>query len=144
MKVLVLYQSRNGHTRQTAEAIASAARDQQLDVKVRSVAEVSPSEVERADLLFVGTWVHGLILFGVRPAGADLWAPALPPLEGKPVGIFCTYRFNPRNSLNKLDDLLTARGATVLGKRAFHQDAPTSGVDAFVREVIQAAERTAV
>jgi flavorubredoxin len=144
MNVLVMYESRNGHTRQAAEAIASAARKQQLDVKLKSVAEVSKLDVDLADVLFVGTWVHGLILFGVRPAGAELWGPSLPPLDRKPVGVFCTYRFNPRNSLNKLDDLLTSRGATVMGQHAFHSSQPASGADAFVREVVKAAERAVV
>lgn len=142
MKVLVLYQSRGGHTRQAAEAITTAMRGMNADVKIKSVIEVSPADVAWADLLFVGTWVHGLILFGVRPAGADLWAPSLPSLAGKPVGVFCTYRFNPRSSLDKLSELLVARGATVVGQHAFHNSEPGRGAENFVRDVVWAVDRT--
>ena len=86
MNVLVLYESRNGHTRDAANALAQAARDQKHTVTVKSIIEVRKADVENAQALFIGTWVHGLILFGVRPAGAELWVPNLPALEGKPVG----------------------------------------------------------
>ncbi len=144
MNVLVLYNSQNGHTRNAAEAVAQAARDQKHTVSVKSVIEARKADVESADALFVGTWVHGLILFGVRPAGAELWVPALPSLEGKPVGVFCTYAFHPHNSLRSLGTMLAARGATTVGQRAFHRSRPGDGAAAFVESVLQAAERTLV
>ena len=141
MNVLILYQSRQGHTRSAAEAIAQAARDLNHHVNIKSVIEVHKEHVERADVLFIGTWVHGLILFGVRPAGADLWVPSLPPLDGKPVGTFCTYAFNPRGSLKMLGDMLTARGATIVGQHAFHRRHPEEDAAPFVQTVLHFAER---
>lgn len=141
MNVLVLYNSQNGHTRHAAESVAQAARDQKHTVSVKSVIEVRKTDVEAAHALFVGTWVHGLILFGVRPAGAELWVPALPSLEGKPVGVFCTYAFNPRNSLRSLGAMLSTRGATTVGQHAFHRNRPGDNVAPFVQSVLQAAER---
>ena len=140
MNVLVIYNSRNGHTRDAAEAIADAARGQNSDVIVKSVAEVRKSDVEQADTLFVGTWVHGLILFGVRPAGAEQWVPSLPTLTGKKVGVFCTYAFHPHASLKTLSKMLKARGATITGQHAFHRSQAHLGVDKFVREVLYPAQ----
>ena len=140
MNILILYQSRNGHTRDAAEAIGGAARDLKHHVIVKSVIEVIEEDIRRADLLFAGTWVHGMILFGVKPAGADLWVPALPSLGGKLVGIFCTYAFNPRGSLRALGSMLEARGATVIGQHAFHRSEPADGAMAFVQRLIQSAE----
>ena len=140
MKVLVLYQSRSGHTRDAAEAIAQAARDMNNETVVKSIIEVQKADVEKADALFIGTWIQGFILFGTKPAGAELWVPALPSLEGKPVGIFCTYAFNPRGSLQKLGAMLAARGAKILGQRAFHRSRPTEGAAAFVQSVLQPAK----
>jgi flavodoxin len=141
MNVLVLYNSRGGHTRDAAEPIAKAARDLYYTVTIKSVIEVQKADIENADALFVGTWVHGLILFGVRPAGAELWVPALPSLAGKPVGIFCTYAFNPRGSLRTLGAMLSARGAAIVGQRAFHRSRPGDGAESFVQTVLQSAER---
>ncbi len=137
MQVLVLYQSRQGHTRQAAEAIGQAVRDQGHTVKVKSVIEVQKTDLEQADVLFVGTWVQGFILFGVKPAEARLWVPALPPLANKPTGIFCTYAFNPRSSLQQLATLLTGRGAKIVGQMAFHRTNPGEGAAAFVQSVLQ-------
>jgi flavodoxin len=141
MNILVLYNSRNGHTRDTAEEVAQVARRLNHNVSIKSVIEIRKSDVEHADMLFIGTWVHGLVLFGVRPAGAELWVPVLPPLDGKPVAVFCTYAFNPRGSLQALGKMLTARGASVVGQHAFHRSRPTDGVDAFVDSALQAMER---
>ena len=140
MNVLVLYQSRSGHTRIAAEAIAQAAHDLNHIVNVNSITEVRKEVVESADVLFVGTWVQGFVLFGVKPAGAELWVPALPSLKGKPVGIFCTYAFNPRSSLSTLGTMLNARGAMIVGQRAFHRSHPREGSDSFVQSVLQQAE----
>lgn len=141
MNVLVLYQSRNGHTREAAEAIAHAAHDLKYEVVIKSVNEVTPADINKADRLFVGTWVSGLILFGVKPAGAELWVPALPSLNGKRVGVFCTYAFNPRESLFTLGEMLKSRGATVVGEHAFHRSRPTEGAAQFVHSVLHWSER---
>jgi flavodoxin len=140
MNVLVLYQSRNGHTREAAEAIAQAAHDLKYEVVLKSVIEVSKADIERADKLFVGTWVSGMILFGVKPAGAALWVPALPSLQGKPVGIFCTYAFNPRSSLDALTAMLEAKGAIIMGQHAFHRSRTDEGAAQFVQNILQSRQ----
>jgi flavodoxin len=137
MHVLILYQSRHGHTRQAAEAIAQVVSNHHNTVKIKSVIEVQKADLEQADVLFVGTWVQGLILFGVRPAEARLWVPALPSLKDKPVGIFCTYAFHPRDSLRMLAEMLTERGAVVVDQQAFHRNRPANGVEPFVQRVLR-------
>lgn len=139
MQVLVLYNSRNGHTRAAADAIAQTARQNGHDALVKSVIEARKTDVEQADMLFIGTWVQGMILFGVRPAGAELWVPALPALAGKPVGIFCTYAFNPRGSLSLLGRLLAERGARVIGQQAFQRRHVSEGIGPFAERVLGAA-----
>jgi flavodoxin len=141
MNVLVLYQSRNGHTREAADGIADAARRLNHNATIQAVSQVRAADIEAADVVFVGTWVQGYILFGVKPAGATLWVPALPSLNGKPVGLFCTYLFNPRGSLKTLGAMLEARGATVRGQHAFHRARPHQGAEAFVQSVLQASGR---
>jgi len=144
MKVLVLYLSQTGKTEAAAEGIAEAAQKLGHEVDVKSVGKVSQADVDGADLLFIGTWVQGLILFGVKPAKADLWVPNLPSLDGKPVGVFCTYAFNPRGSLDKLSDMLRGRGANPVTQQAFHRNKLTEGADYFVNRTIKALEAATV
>jgi len=139
MKAMIAYESLTGHTRQAAEAIASAVRELGGEAVVKPVAEIRDSDIQEADALFLGTWVHGLIFFGVRPAGAMTWVPALPPLAGKPVGVYCTYAFNPRGALRALSAMLEARGAVVKGEHAFHRARPGEGAALFVGSVLEAA-----
>lgn len=137
MKALVIYESQYGHTRKAAEAIAEAVTKQGGEAVVKYTLQVKPADVQNADAVFIGTWVHGLILFGVRPAGVKDWLPNLPPLTGKPVGVYCTYQFNPRGALRSLGIMLAERGAVIKGERAFHNSKPGEGADVFVKGVLE-------
>lgn len=137
MNILVLYQSRSGHTQAIAKAIADFAGEQNHTVKLKSVIEVSKKDVEAADMLFVGTWVQGFILFGVKPAEATLWVPALPSLANKPIATFCTYAFNPRSSLQKLGGLLEDKGAKIIGQQAFHRNQSAEDTKPFVQSMLK-------
>ncbi len=140
MNILVLYNSQRGHTHAAAKAIAQTVDNLSHQAVVKRIVDASPADVDAADALFIGTWVHGLILFGVEPAGAEQWVPSLPPLEGKPVGVFCTYAFHPRRSLQTLTGMLAQRGAHVVGRRAFHRSRPGSGAERFIESVLQSAQ----
>lgn len=138
MNILILYQSRSGHTRAVADAIGIALNDQNHQATVKSVIEVTQADVDTTDMLFVGTWVQGFILFGVKPAGADLWIPALPSLENKPTAIFCTYAFNPRSSLDKLKHMLENKGAQIIAQQAFQRDQSTHDAQSFALRTLEA------
>lgn len=139
MKVLIIYLSQTGNTRTAAEGIAQAAHEMGHDVDVRTVGGTSQADVDAADVLFIGTWVQGYILFGVKPAKATLWVPNLPSLTGKPVGVFCTYAFHPRGSLGKLANMLRGRGANPVAEQAFHRSHLADGAEGFVQRTLEAA-----
>jgi len=68
MRILVAYESRGGHTKATAEAIAGIASTGRGEVEVRSIRGLPQWEVLGHDLVFLGTWVDGFVVAGVRPA----------------------------------------------------------------------------
>ncbi len=88
--VNALPMQKNKHTHETANAIGNALNDQTYHVIVKSIIEVTQTDVDSTDMLFIGTGVQGFILFGVKPVGADLWLSVLSSLENKPTAIFCT------------------------------------------------------
>ena len=138
MKLLVIYESRGGITKRAAEAVAKAIRAEGHEAILRPVGETGPKDLEGADALFVGSWVEGFILFGVRPArAARAWLTRLPALPGTPAGVFCTYAFHPRGTLAELRRGLEARGANVLADHAFHRRRPEVGAEAFVHALLE-------
>lgn len=138
MKVLVVYESRGGTTKRAAEAVAKAIGAAGHEAVLRPVAQAGPEDLEGADALFVGSWVEGYILFGVRPAhAARTWLGRLPTLAGTPAGAFCTYAFHPRGTLAELRRGLEARGANVVAEHAFHRRRPEAGADAFVQGFLE-------
>lgn len=69
--------------------------------------------------------------FGGEPTTRMVrWIDGLPPLDGKPVGVFCTYRFFPHTfadtaartaeTQGELARRFELRGANVLAARSMH------------------------
>jgi menaquinone-dependent protoporphyrinogen IX oxidase len=134
-KVVVLFESLTGNTRRAAEHIGGAAAVAGADVWVRPIDGYDPKELAEADLVFVGTWVDGLILFGQRPGRAGR-IKALPALDRKPVAAFCTYAVNPGKTVAKLTGVLEANGAAVIAGHAFKRNRIETEVDDFVADAL--------
>src|SRR5205823_7780105 len=127
MKAVVLYESMTGNPRRAAELIGGSLAAAGDEVGVHSVTSFDFPELAVADVVFVGTWVDGLVLFGQRPGRAGrLWK--LPVLDRKPVAIFCTYAINAGKALDKTAAILEAKGALVAGRRLFRRDRIEQGV----------------
>ena len=134
MNVLVLFESKTGNTRKVAELIGGAAQLAGADVVVRQVNEVDLHELSRADVVFLGTWVDGLVLFGHRPGGKKKFV-ALPTLQNKRVALFCTYAIHGSNAmLKKFGRLMGRKGALVISQRGFKRGDLEDGVMAFIAE----------
>lgn len=141
MHVLVLYESRGGTTRATAEAVATAMRARGKDSMLRPLGEVTDSHVRGADLVVLGTWVKGFVWFNVGPPNpVRSWLRRCPELGGKTAAVFCTYSVDPRDTLATVAGGLHARGATIVGERAFRRGHHTEGVKAFVDAVLDGAK----
>ncbi|GIT47135.1 MAG: hypothetical protein Ct9H300mP12_17200 [Acidimicrobiales bacterium] len=64
---------------------------------MRPVTNIDYKELAEADLIFVGTWVDGLILFGHRPGDTGK-VRQIPKLWDKKVAAFMTHAVNPGNA----------------------------------------------
>lgn len=137
MNVLVGYESKGGRTKRAAEAIADAAAAEGADVTIRPIASISKMDVAAADVVFLGSWVKGFLIIDVGPVPKALKAiDAFDSLDGKRAAAFCTYALHPARTLDTISAHLRARGATVVGERAFHRSDPAEGAGAFARDVL--------
>ncbi|MBC8364933.1 MAG: hypothetical protein H8E59_08015 [Actinobacteria bacterium] len=134
MNVVVIHQSRTGNTQRAAELIGGAVEAEGNTVAVRPVTNIDFKELADADLVFVGTWVDGLILFGHRPGDAGK-VRSIPKLWDKSVVAFMTHAVNPGNAAAKLAGVLEGHGADVIAARSLNRrrldvEAPTFAVEA--------------
>src|SRR5829696_1469559 len=70
MRAVVIYESLTGNTARAARLIAEAAREEGADVTIYPITAIGLKDLAEADIVFVGTWVDGLVLVGPRPGRA--------------------------------------------------------------------------
>ena len=121
MKAVLLVESLTGNTWQAAELVADDLRQEGWMITGLSpVRRPDHAAIQAADVVLIGTWVHGLFVVGQTP-----WALAaisnLPAMRGKRAAVFCTFALNPGNSLDKLTGAVEATGAQVIGGLALHR-----------------------
>ena len=138
MNVLVVYESRTGNTKRAALLIGEGFEAAGHSVTVCPTMEVDLKVAADADLVVVGTWTDGLVLFGHRPGGAGHLATGLPTLWDKPTYGFVTYAVRPGNVLAKLNKLLASKGADVKGALELHRKHLDTDAPDFVDGVLSA------
>ncbi|MEA3215074.1 MAG: flavodoxin [Acidimicrobiia bacterium] len=138
MNVVVLYESMTGNTRKAAELIGGAVKSVGADVSVRSVRNIDYHELAVADLVFVGTWVDGLILFGHRPGGGGA-LKNIPVLDHKQVAVYMTYAIHAGGALNKFAKLMRdGKGADIVAAKLFKRGSLEAGMGEFVADALSA------
>ncbi|MEZ5322073.1 MAG: flavodoxin family protein [Microthrixaceae bacterium] len=140
MKVSVIYESRTGNTAKAAGLIAQRIAERGHAVALSATDSIDLKALAEADVVVVGTWTDGAILFGQRPGSGGALARNLPDLWDKPTFSFVTYAVRAGNVLKPFRTLLESKGAKVLGGLELHRrhldtDAPDFG-DAVVDAAI--------
>ena len=135
MNIVVIHQSRSGNTKKAAELIGGAIASSENKVTVRSTENLDFKELADADLIFVGTWVDGLVLFGHRPGDIGK-LNLIPPLWGKNVVAFMTHAVNPGKAASKFSSFLEAKGAKVISSRSINKRELDSEIGPFVKEAM--------
>ena len=139
MKIVVLFESMTGNTRRAAELIGGAAATRGHDVSVRPITAIDYHELSAADLVLLGTWTDGLVLFGQRPGRAGR-LKKLPVIDRKPVGLFVTYDVKAGKVLDRFATLAEGLGATVVASHQFKRTDLEAGIDEFIDSAISGAQ----
>lgn len=138
MKAAILIESLTGNTWKAGELIA--ANLQQENWQVTGFAPLkSPDHaaIQDADVVVVGTWVHGLFVVGQAPWGVDR-IRALPKMSGKRVAAFCTFALNPGKSLDAVTRELLSTGADVIGGLTLQRGRLTAHSEEFAARLVDA------
>jgi len=135
MRAVVIYESLTGNTAKAAELIGQLLVEGGISATVFPTTQVDFQAVADADLVIVGSWTDGLFFFAQKPAKAGRLS-LLPLLNGKTCAVFCTFALDPGKTLDKLTDLMTERGADVIGGMTIRRNQLEDGARDFVDRVL--------
>lgn len=122
MKAAILVESLTGNTWKAAENVAELLQQERWTITgLSKVKQPDHQSIHDADLVLVGTWVHGAFVFGQAPWAANSIAN-LPAMRGKKAAAFCTFALDPGRSLDKLTNVLGDTGAYVIGGLAMSRN----------------------
>ena len=138
MKAALLVESLTGNTWKAAEAIATNLQQENWQITgLDPVRKPNYSAIQEADMVIVGTWVHGLFIVGQTPFGIG-GINKLPVMRNKKAAVFCTYALDSGSTLDKLTDAVNGRGAEVLGGLTIHRRKISEHAEEFAIRLIDA------
>lgn len=138
MKAAILVESLTGNTWKAAERIADGLGQHGWSITgLDKVRRPDLAAIQAADIVLVGTWVHGLFVVGQAPWALNTIAN-LPTMRGKRAAAFCTFALNPGSSLDKLTDAVGDTGANVIGGLALHRAKLEAHSELFVERLLDA------
>ena len=137
MKAALLIESLTGNTRRAGELIAADLQQVGWDVTgVSKVKQPDFGSIQDADMVIIGTWVHGLFVVGQAPWGLAAISQ-LPTMQGKKAAVFCTFALSPGKSLDKLTSTVSLLGAEVIGGLALNRGKLEAHSEEFVARLVQ-------
>ncbi|MGA0879594.1 MAG: flavodoxin family protein [Ilumatobacteraceae bacterium] len=121
MKAALLVESLTGHTWKAAEAIAGNLMQEGWTISgLQALRQPDHRAIQEADVVLIGTWVHGAFIFGQAPWNIGA-IRSLPAIAGKRAATFCTFAINPGRTLDVMDRTVSRLGADVVGGLALHR-----------------------
>lgn len=136
MKAAILVESLTGNTWKAGERIGSLLQQEGWTITgLNRVRQPDHAAIQQADMVVVGTWVHGLFVVGQAPWGLGA-IDKLPMMRGKKSAVFCTFALNPAKTLDKLTSAVMGRGADVLGGVALNRSKLDEHTEIFVDRLL--------
>lgn len=142
VKTAILVESLTGNTWKAAEHVADLLAQERWTITgLNKVRHPDHAAIQQADLVLIGTWVHGAFLFGQAPWAANTIAN-LPAMRGKKAAAFCTFALDPGKSLDKLIQSVGATGAYVIGGVAMNRRHLEENAEEFAVRLVDAVAST--
>jgi flavodoxin len=140
MKAAILVESLTGNTWKAAEKVAANLQQEQWTITgLNRMRTPDYAAIQAADVVLIGTWVHGFIVVGVQPFGLSTIS-SLPVMRGKRAAVFCTFAVNPKKSLDTMTSAVRGLGADVIGGLALNRHKIDAHSEIFAERLIGAVE----
>lgn len=136
MKAAVLIESLTGNTWKAGELVAADLQQEGWSITgLSAVRSPDHASIQSADIVLIGTWVHGLFVVGQAPWGIGLISQ-LPAMQGKQAAVFCTFALNPAKTLDKMTAAVTGLGADVVGGLALNRSKLEAHAEEFAARLV--------
>ena len=120
MKILIVYFSNTGNTKRVAELVKDKLESTN-EVVVKNALTASSENVEWAEVVIIGSPIHGYILFGQKFCSEVMKfiTTVLPDdLKKKKIVLFATYLFSPGRAFKKIEKIIVSKNGSISGKFA--------------------------
>jgi hypothetical protein len=139
VKAAILVESLTGNTWKAAESVADLLQQERWSITgLSKVKRPDHQSIKDAEIVLVGTWVHGAFIFGQAPWAANSIAN-LPAMRGKKAAAFCTFALDPGRSLDRLTAALGETGAYVIGGLAISRSKLDQHSEEFASRLVAAS-----
>lgn len=138
MKAALLVESLTGHTWRAAEMVADLLQQERWTITgLAKVRQPDYAAIQQADVVLIGTWVHGAFVFGQAPWAVNTISN-LPAMRGKKAVGFLTFALDPGKSVEKLDRAIGDTGAYVIGGLAMSRSKLDQHTEVFASRLVDA------
>lgn len=137
-RAAIVVESLTGNTWRAAEKIGDNLQQSGWTITGLSrVKQPDLASIQAADIVLIGTWVHGLFVVGQAPWAANAIS-SLPTMRHKKAAVFCTFALNPGKSLDRLESAARATGANVIGGLALSRSKLDEHAEIFSTRLVDA------
>lgn len=114
MKACIIYNSKHGTTKAYAEALSALFKEKGVENEVASIEDFKEECISNADIVLLGAWTHGLMIFAQHPETAwKRFAAQLPDLKPRKVGLFTTYKLATGSMFRKMKSCLGEKAGDI-------------------------------
>ena len=107
MKTSIIYNSHSGTTKSYAEEIGNFLSGCGIECKVSSIDHYDVEYLRSSDLVLLGSWTHGLMIFAQHPDRAWFkFVEAMPDIRNKTLALFTTYKIATGSMFRKMENIL--------------------------------------
>ena len=139
-KAALVIESLTGNTWKAAELVADGLSQYGWTITgLSKVKQPDLASIQAADIVLVGTWVHGFFVVGQAPWGVSTIAN-LPTMRGKKAAAFCTFALDPGRSLDRLTAAVADTGADVIGAIGMRRSRLQEHSEQFVTRLVNAVD----
>ena len=108
MKASIIYNSHSGTTQAYAGEIGSFLSGKGIECKISSIDDYDKEYLISSDLVLLGCWTNGLMIFAQHPDSAwKKFVQEMPVIKKKTLALFTTYKIATGSMFRKMENILT-------------------------------------